>query len=931
MARVYISLDLETTGLDSQHDKITEVGAVRFRGGQVLEEFQSLVNPGRPIPYPIEQLTGITNAAVADAPSFDSIRSALKRFVGDHPIIGHNIQFDLSFLKQYGLFETNASIDTFEIASILLPHAGRYSLSALSHLLGIQDRPTHRALDDAQATHQLFEALLDQARRLDSEVIAEVAKMASKSQWALAPVFNDLARERSSFLPGVLGQQLASSKKHYFVEEPVPPLKPVSPPRPLNIDELASTIKTGGAIDRAFPNFEHRTQQVSMLESVADAFNESYHLMVEAGTGTGKSMAYLLPAIQWAVQNSTRVVISTNTINLQDQILTKDLPDIKKALDIDFRAVALKGRSNYVCAWRVEQMRRKPSLSPTELRLLAKIMVWLPNTTTGDKQELFIPDYAEQALWNQINANAEICPPDRCVREGCFFNQARQAAEAAHVIVVNHALLLADIAVNNRAIPEYQYLIIDEAHHLEDNITSQLSFSADEKGIEQLLTDLGHQRNSPFAEMARRINAAGLKNNLADANRLAEEGRKIAQSTNKARRTLFQTLGTFLSEFTNQPRNQYDHKLRISTQLRMQPAWNDVEIAWDNAGVLLADLIKRLVQAGKLWDSLDTYDVDGWEEMMLFITNYRLQLDEIKQKLNLIISEGDENTITWLEQKIRTQEISLHAAPLHVGDLVRQHLLDKKASIILTSATLRTDNSFDYLKDRLGAWDVSEVAVGSPFDYENSTLVYIPTNIPEPGSPGFQKVFEKTLVDLAIATQGRILVLFTAYSHLRTTAQNISVVLGEHSISVFQQGSGASRRQLLDSFKTADKAVLMGTRSFWEGVDVPGPALSCVVIAKIPFAVPSDPIFQARSETFDDAFSQYSVPEAILHFRQGFGRLIRSRSDNGVVVVMDKRVLTKGYGRLFLDSLPEATIRQGLSTDLPDVAIDWITSCSETS
>ncbi len=925
MARVYVSLDLETTGLDPRRDGITEVGAIRFRGDKILEEFHSLVNPGQPIPYQIQQLTGITNADIATAPKFDKIRGALQRFVGENPIVGHNIRFDLSFLHNHLLFQTNAGIDTFELASILLPHADRYSLKALAHLLGIQDPPTHRALDDARVTRQLFLALLDEARHLDGQIIKDVADMATRSRWSLAPIFKDLSRERGGAMSNLLAQQLSATRQTWLGAE-TPPLKPISPPRKLDINALTRLLEPGGKIERALSNFEYRPQQISMLTSIAEAFNKPYHLMVEAGTGTGKSIAYLLPAVQWAIQNNDRVVISTNTINLQDQLLSKDLPLLKKALNLDFKATALKGRGNYVCPWRVEQMRARKNLAPAELRLLAKIMVWLPNTTTGDRQELFIPDYTEQALWNHVNANADICPPDRCAREGCFFMRAKQAAEASHIIVVNHALLLADIAVNNRVIPEYHYLIIDEAHHLEDSITNQLSFSASEKSLEQFLASLSHEKNNIFAEMTRRVKKAQLANIINDLSQLTKQAHQTASQANQSVHTLFTVLQSFMAEFSPQSKNQYDRKLRISASMRLQPAWSDVEMAWDNTNLLLADLLRLVTQAGKLWDNLDTYDVDNWEEMMQRIVNTRLELETTTQHLNLILAEGNKDTITWLEERVKTSDISLHAAPLHVGSLVQQHLFNQKDSVVLTSATLRTDNSFEYIKDRLGAWDIGEEAVGSPFDYETSTLVYVPTDIPEPGSPGFQKAFEQTVINLAIATKGRMLILFTSYSHLRATARRVHHPLAEHDIAVYQQGTGASRRQLLENFKTAEKAILLGTRSFWEGVDVPGPALSCVVIAKIPFSVPSDPIFQARSETFDDAFMQYSIPEAILHFRQGFGRLIRNRSDRGVVVIMDKRVLTKRYGQAFLDSLPEATIQQGHTSDLPHIAAEWIDS-----
>ncbi len=924
MARVYVTLDLETTGLDPQNDQIIEVGAVRFRGSRVLEEFQSFVNPGRSIPYQIQQLTGITHEMVADAPRFEAISAKLKRFVGNYAIVGHNISFDLRFLQRHGLFQRNVGIDTFEIASILLPHADRYSLQALARLLDIEDPPTHRALDDARVTHQLFEALLDQARRLNSEIIKQVADIGSRGQWSLASIFKDLSRERSGRMPSALGQQLLAKQNFFYEEEYTPSLKPVVPPKPLEIDELAALLEPDGTFDKTFSHFEHRSQQVTMLRNVSFAFNGPYHLMVEAGTGTGKSLAYLIPAIYWAVQNSTRVVISTNTINLQDQILNKDLPDLKKILNLDFQATALKGRGNYVCPWRVEQLRNRGNLSPAEMRLLAKVAIWMPNTITGDRQELFMPSYQEQRLWGQMNANADICPPDRCARESCFFSRARKAAETAHIIVVNHALLLADISVNNRAIPEYRYLIIDEAHHLEESVTNQLSFSANKKSMEQLLNELGQPGSSLFAEMERQIKAASLAGAIRDMDSIIQAGRQVIDRANETWYALFNTLEGFMNQFTHPARSEYDRKLRISNDMRIQPAWSDVELTWDNVNTALSEVIKLVTKAGKLWDGLDSYDVEKWEEVTMSIINYRVQLEEIKDHIQLILSENNDDNITWIEQKVKTEDIVLHAAPLHVGDLVRKHLFDSKDSVVLTSATIRTDNSFDYIKDRLSAWEPDELAVGSPFDYAGSTLVYIPTDIPDPGTSGFQRVFEKTLAELAIATRGRMLVLFTSYSHLRTTASYMRKILTNHDIIVYQQGQGMGRRQLLENFKNADRAVLMGTKSFWEGVDVPGSQLSCVVLTKIPFAVPSNPIFQARSETFDDPFHEYSVPEAILTLRQGFGRLIRSRTDRGVVVIMDRRVISKQYGQSFLDSLPEATFQQGLTADLPALAAAWI-------
>ncbi len=946
MARVYVALDIETTGLDPERDAILEIGAIRFKSSRIYDTYSTLVDPGRPIPYKIQQLTGITPTDIDGAPPLNTVLPELRRFVGDSPIIGHNIGFDLGFLRKHGLFQENLGVDTFELASILLPHASRYSLTALLKHLDIElapDGQAHRALDDAEATRQLFEALLDQARRLDGRIIEEVARISGQTDWRLASVFQDLSRERRYSAPaGTLGQQLAA--KGLMSSSAIdggfavmqaedgrgaydPPLKPVPSPAPLDIPELCQMLEKGGLFERHFDGFEHRLQQVDMLASVAGAFNESTHLMVEAGTGTGKSMAYLIPAIYWAVQNGERVVISTNTINLQDQLLNKDIPALQQILPVKFKAVALKGRSNYVCPRRVQLFRAKNNLSPKELRLLAKLLIWMPSTTTGDREELFMPDYEEQALWSQVASDGNLCSPRHCTADSCFYARARRNAESAHVIVVNHALLLADVAVDNRVIPEYKYLIIDEAHHLEDQVTKQLSFSTSQKMLEQLLTELsqplrGTRRTGFTHEIARRALTVVPNSVKGDVNDIINQSDRAIDKSRQATQQLFSALTNFVNEFPGSGR--YNQKIRLIEQTRSQAAWSNVELTWDNTSASLAEVSKALSILYTMLTELESYDVPNWEELLANLTNYRGRLDEIRSNLQTILAKPSQDRILWVEQDARNKSVSLHNAPLHVGNLVNEHLLQPKESVVLTSASLRTNNAFDYFRERLHFWEAEEVAVGSPFDYENNTLLYLPTDIPEPNTPGHQKAVETCLVNLVRQIKGRTLVLFTSYSQLRSTASQIKGPLAEADIVVYQQGDGTSRRQLLENFKNAEQAVLLGTRSFWEGVDIAGPALSCVVITRTPFAVPSDPIVAARSETFDDPFNQYSIPQAILAFRQGFGRLIRTKDDRGVVVVVDRRVMTKSYGQAFLDSLPEVTEHRGLLADLPSMAENWI-------
>ncbi|HAM45762.1 MAG TPA: exonuclease, partial [Propionibacteriaceae bacterium] len=321
---------------------------------------------------------------------------------------------------------------------------------------------------------------------------------------------------------------------------------------------------------------------------------------------------------------------------------------------------------------------------------------------------------------------------------------------------------------------------------------------------------------------------------------------------------------------------------------------------------------------------LDDRDVPGLEAVVEEIKVQVRRWKDFSSMLLAMVNEPRNDLIYWLETPPGGGAVSMHAAPLHVGELVQQHLLGTKDCVIMTSATLTADNQFDYMQERLGAWDMETVAVGSPFDYQSSTLVWIPTDIPEPRQPYHQKAVEDVLRAVSLALEGRTLALFTAYTQLRATARAIAPELEAHEIIVYEQGDGTSRNQLLESFKKSSRAVLLGTRSFWEGIDVTGDALSCVFIMRLPFAVPSDPVVAARSETFEDPFQEYSLPDAILRFRQGFGRLIRNKTDRGVVVILDNRVLNKPYGQAFLDSLPACTVRRGSSANLPEVARRWV-------
>ena len=926
-----VALDLETTGLDPKTDTIIEIGAIRFNNRRIEEEFSTLINPRREIPKFITRLTGISNSMVQNSPTIDEVLPELENFVEDLPILGHNVKFDLSFLREQGLFRYNDSLDTYDMASVLLPSAGRYNLGALGQFLGIPFPATHRALDDAKVTQGIYLRMMENALLLPLEILAEIVRMSDQMDWGADYIFRQALRTRGRELatPGMRYQTL---KGPLFTKPAPPPIEPRESTDqliPLDVQEIAAILDRGGLFSKHFPHFEHRQEQVELCENIATALSDGLHVLAEAGTGVGKSLAYLIPAAFWAVENNTRVVISTNTINLQDQLINKDIPDVKKVLDLPIKTAILKGRNNYLCPRRLEILRRRGPESPAEIRVIAKMLIWLSETEVGDLSEINIIGPEERAIWNRISSSDEGCSTENCLRSMggiCPFYRAKQAAHEAHILVVNHALLLADIATGYRVLPDYEYLIIDEGHHLESATTSALSFRVTQPEMERTLRELGGSSSGVLGQMlviAREILNQDQYSALAEIVRGSTDKASIFQNF---ARHFFIAIDSFLENQREGRRlGTYSQRVRIIPATRTQPEWTDVEFAWEDALKALETMLGHLEQVGQALSEMAESGLEEIEDLHSNITNIYRRLMEYQNNINALVFDPQTEQIYWAEISPNRKYVTLEAAPLHIGHLMEKYLWHEKSSIILTSATLTTNGEFDYIQDRLNAYDADTIALGSPYDYERSTLLYIPDNIPEPSDRnGHQRAIEKGLINLCKATGGRTLALFTSYAQLQQTSRSISSVLSEQGIVVFEQGQGASPHALLESFKSADQAVLLGTRAFWEGVDVPGQALSVLAIIKLPFSVPTDPVVAARSETFENPFYEYNIPEAILTFRQGFGRLIRSHEDHGVVAIFDKRILTKQYGRMFIDSLPPCTVQVGRLEELPRHAASWL-------
>ena len=923
-----VSIDIETTGLSQDRDAIIEIGAVKFKGHRVEAEWETVINPGKHIPEFITGLTGISDVEVRNAPKFKDVVHDLEAFVGDAPVVGHNVRFDLGFLQKGGILQYNEVIDTYELAAVLMPTASRYNLGALGKQLGILLPATHRAMDDARVTMAALNKLFEMARELPLEVLAEIVRLGEVLDWDANWTFQQILKERAK--DGIKAKKTTKQTPApiWHDDTKLPPLSNPDEPGPLDTDEVASILEYGGPFSQYFESFEQRPEQVGMIRAVSDALSYGQHLMVEAGTGVGKSFAYLVPAALFSLQNNTRVVVSTNTINLQDQLIQRDLPNLSQALNLDFRFSVLKGRSNYLCPRRLETMRHTGPRNKDEMRVLAKVMVWQLNNQSGDRSELNLTGPTEREAWTRISAEDDACTTETCIkraRGSCPFHRAKSASQTANVLIVNHALLLSDVATGSKVLPEYSHLIIDEGHHLESATTNALSFRLNQFDMDRMMKEVG---GTSAGVLGRLLGETSTTLRPADFGLIQQ---KVKRATDKAFRIeqmnkeFFNVLGEFarLQREGQRPSN-YAWQARVLPETRTIAFWDEVEIAWDATGETLRNLLKELTEIYRAAAELYGDGHENLEDVIGDISNVMRRLTEAEANITGMISKPISGMVYWIEVQPNQNRLSLNAAPLSVASLVEKYLWHEKRSVILTSATLTTHGEFQYIRNTLGADEADEMQLGSPYDYESAALLYIANDMPEPNQNGYEQMLNQTIISTAKATGGRMLVLFTSYAALKRASRGITSALAREDIYVYEQGQGASPNALLESFKATENAVLLGTRSFWEGVDVPGDSLSVVFITKLPFDVPTDPLIAARSEIYEDSFNQYYLPEAILKFRQGFGRLIRTASDRGVVGILDRRVLTKQYGRLFLESLPPCTARQGPAANLSREAGKWL-------
>ena len=646
------------------------------------------------------------------------------------------------------------------------------------------------------------------------------------------------------------------------------------------VERVRTIFSEEGLLSKA-KNFEFRPEQQEMAVAVAQALEDERHLVVEAGTGVGKSLAYLAPAVLFALEQHKKAIVSTHTINLQEQLLHKDIPILKKILPVEFEAALLKGRQNYLCPRRMERALQQGSelFTTTEQAELTRLADWARTTRDGSLSDL--PMEPDPKVWAQVCSEAHICTTKMCgQRADCFYQQARKRVLAADVIVINHTLLF--MLLGSPAEQEEResgflfpndFIIFDEAHMVEQTASRQIGIGVSEYGLRSTIQRLYNARTKK-----------GLFTVTRDA-----DGVRIAAS-------LIDDVDFFFRSVEKRCDFRKGREVRV----------READLVAGTITGRLAAVQARIAEV-----------VRGNEDEFL-----RAELQDLGERIRsardgieIFLAQSAGQHVYWVEQTGKTaQFLSLNAAPIDIAPALRRMLFRKDCASVMTSATLAVGRpDLAYFRKRIGADEAEPLQLGSPFNFARQMKVFIVRKMPDPRDAAYEEALEHWIAHFVEETEGRAFVLFTSYRSMLQLAAKMQKFFAKQSMNLFVQGSGLPRTLLLEQFKTTPRSVLFGTDSFWMGVDVPGEALSNVIITRLPFAVPDHPLIEAKLEFIEarggDAFTEYSLPEAILKMRQGVGRLIRTKSDKGIIVILDNRIVTKPYGRAFLSALPKCPVK----------------------
>lgn len=920
----FVVFDLETTGLDPNRDQIIEIGAVLWQDGQITASFHSLVNPNLELPEEIQHLTGITNADLADAPDIVSVLPGFLRFLEGYRLAGHNTPFDIKFLlaacdkSGYDLPTAKEGLDTLVAARVLLPKSQGYKLGDLAKMAEFEFNQAHRALEDATITAHLLTRLKDVALDLPFITLQQLTRLAGMLSPTLSNWFQELSEKRFAMAGSTLArgqeviQNLVFTAPEYdsSLHAPYDASSPSSTQRAeVPLKEMSSALLGAQTpLQDVLPGFEVRPGQLEMVQAVAESLEGGQHLIVEAGTGTGKSLAYLIPAALYAIERDTRVLVSTHTIALQDQIRDRDFPTLRRVLNRPLALKVFKGRTHYVCMRKLNQDLANIDFGTPGDELVAymSFLVWLSETLEGNREELSLQGSPGE-VWPRIQSESETCIGKRCpFFKPCYYFRARGAAYDADVVVTNHSLVFSDLKADHRVLPKYDHVVFDEAHHIEDEATKHLGEEVHLLQALALFSRLvrDHGRHGILPELISRLELS--EHRSASVVRSLQQLLDAVLALRPRMENAFITLSRFI------PKGQSE--ARITPELAESNQWSEFERLTDVIAQTLTEMDDPRSQLE------DCIELETDEDVKGRLFDAGGFLSELVDQLWTLCRAGElsDTWVNWVETSGtgERKQISLHRNPIEVARILSEQLFANKQTVILTSATLSMEGKFDYVKEQLGLEEaerdgrLESISVASPFQFSRQALLCVPNDVPELAKMNTEEsatYLADSIYHLAKASRGRLMTLFTSHAMLRATAAMVRDPLKSLGIELFAQGLDGNRTTLLESFRSRPDGVLFGAQSFWEGIDLPGDQLTTLVIVRLPFAPPTHPVTAARHERLEaqgkSAFWHASLPEAVVRFRQGFGRLIRTVNDRGVVIVYDKRIVSTRYGGSFVRSL----------------------------
>lgn len=935
MTRRYVVIDFETTGNSAaKGDRIIQIGAVVVEAGQITDRYSTFIQPGVPIPPFIEQLTGINDDMVKDAPLFEEAAPKLLQMLEGAYFVAHNVMFDYSFLQgeldRCGYSPLSMPlIDTVELSRLLLLGADGYQLGMLAEYLGLEHENPHQADSDAEVTAMLLMHLLEKLEALPLLTLERLSPFVKKLQSSLENIVSDIISEKSVFLADEetydFYRKLALKKTTKIdTEEYYEDLESV------DVSDLEQNLQ------KHMAHYEIRESQQKMVELVDEALHTNQHLVIEAGTGVGKSLGYLIPGVRFAKEKDRPLVVSTHTVQLQQQLLERDVPLLKKIMPFDFTATLLKGRNHYLCLRKFEHTLQDHHEDNYDTNFTkAQLIIWLTETEQGDVEELSMAS-GGKLFWNTVKSDANSCLNHRCPWfSRCYYHKQRRAAHESDLVITNHALLFTDLKSDSQLLPSYKEAVLDEAHHIEEVVSDHFGKETDYFTFLKLLDRLSSTESdgmmNTLKELSDLLEVPKYETYLAKWDGLFLDVKNELDDLFKQIKTICITKAksSRSSELTKQT-------LRYTNEDIESALWEPVLEMEERAKQYISDLVKPVKRLLKSFDQFEEHLTVKQKGFLVDIEGLLNDLQDESAVLHHLLSCPLSQEVYWMEAESKgpRHAVTLYAKPVEIDQILADQFFGKKSSVVLTSATMSVKNKFSYISERLGLLDFGPLnaQLPSPFKYEEQAKLMVPTDIPlinEVDQRTFVAKISTSLYEIAKVTKGRMLVLFTSYEMLKETHSAFKTLMDQEEFVLIAQGvDSGSRARLTKNFQRFDNAILFGTNSFWEGIDIPGDDLSCLVIIRLPFTPPDQPVMAAKSEKLKaeggNPFYDLSLPQAIIRFKQGFGRLVRSSRDKGAVFVFDRRMIETRYGKSFIQSLPKLPVSIKPVNDLVDELRDWM-------